>query len=109
VLRSTRTRRDRRDAREHGECVGRAEAADVPGLGDEGGCHERAGTRQAEEWVTHHEPRDPLAEGADPGLPPAQLGEPLAGELGLDARQATEGPAARSWCLAETRLATRAP
>jgi hypothetical protein len=87
-----RAGRDGSDASESRQGVGRPEAADVADLADEPGGDQRTGPRQAEERVALDQRRDPRRERPLPEAERPELGQPAAGELGLDAGLRPEEP-----------------
>lgn len=79
-----RARRDRRNAGEGREGVGRAEAADVTDLGDEPRDGDRSRPRQSEEGMTVYEGSNPRRQSVDLALEAGEAGEECMSELRLD-------------------------
>src|SRR5204863_1301684 len=91
-----RAGRDRGDAGQHGEGVDRAEAMDVADLADELGGDEDAAALEADERVIADEVGQSSLERGRLGNQPLELAKPIAGQLGVDAWDASQQPGSGS-------------
>jgi hypothetical protein len=84
--------RDRSDASQGREGVGRSEAADITELGDEPSCGDWPRTRKTQKRMTGHEHLDTTRQSFDLLIETCKAQEKAAGELGLDPTDATQEP-----------------
>jgi len=90
-----RARRDRRDAGQGRESVGRSEPADITDLGDEPGDGDWTCTRQPQERVAGHEHADATRESLDLPLETREAQKESASELSLDPADTAQEPTDR--------------
>jgi hypothetical protein len=87
-----RAGRDRRDASQGSEGVGRSEAADIAYFGNEPGGRDRPSPRKPKKRVASHEGTDATRQSLDLSLKTRETQEESAGKLGLDPADAAQEP-----------------